>query len=238
MVSLGSEGMSIGLLSHRGSRTDRSRRAGALRDDAILGGIKSELLLRHNVIIVNSRTQRDAGAGHLRHPPGFPQQRVLAAHHSMSEIVHEQGSHLGRRIDGTRVRKRPLQGVAFDAISTLYRATRGPRIEGRRSMTCRHQSIPDHPLPAGLVRFRAGGLHRGIQQRLTPWSNGFPPAARSKFCLRRSGHLWSRGVGPGVFRLPCRVRGSGRFQSNRRWVLRRCRGSSGKSSAAKKNKRG
>jgi hypothetical protein len=102
---------------------------------------------------VNACAERHARACSLRHPPCLANPGVAAPHHPVTEIIHNQRCYLRCGINCAGIRERPLQRIAFDAISRGDCSSCGPGVKRSRSMAGHHQSIPDLPLSRSLIRF-------------------------------------------------------------------------------------
>ena len=140
------------------------------------------IVLRHDTVIVQPGSQRDAGAGGLRYPPRLADPLVVASHHPVPQVVHDHWGHLGGCINRARVSEWPLQRITFYAIATTHGTPSGPGVKGSRAMVRDHQAVPDHSLSGSLIRFRGRWLHRSKQRRLDCRSDGF--STRSKLEVR------------------------------------------------------
>lgn len=132
--------------------------------------------------------RRKTGAGRLRDPPGLAHPRVVASHHVIANIIHEQGANLRRNVNRPGVRKRPLKRICFHSISPGNGPPRRPGVKHRGTVAGRYQAIPNLALPRRLIGIGRNGFYWRTDERLNRGRSQFR-AAHGGVCRLRNVHL-------------------------------------------------
>src|SRR6516164_7403654 len=132
--------------------------------------------------------RRKTGAGRLRDPPGLAHPRVVASHHVIANIIHEQGANLRRNVNRPGVRKRPLKRICFHSISPGNGPSCRPGVKHRGTVAGRYQAIPNLALPRRLIGIGRSGFYWRTDERLIGGRSQFR-AAHGGVCRLRNVHL-------------------------------------------------
>jgi len=121
---------------------------------------------RYQAVVMNGGARRKTGAGRLRDPPGLAHPRVVASHHVIANIIHEQGANLRRNVNRPGVRKRPLKRICFHSISPGNGLARRPGVKQRGAVAGRYQAVPNLALPRRLIGIGRSGFYWPTDERL------------------------------------------------------------------------